>query len=153
YAAPSLFLGEDDERAVELARAGGATVVELDARVFRSVSGLPRPDGLIAVAERPCRAVASLPLRGLRPVPAGVERPGNLGTMVRTACAAGASAVVVADGRTDPFHPDAVHASVGTVFELPVATATTAEALAWWPGRIVVASPDGGRPHWDADYR
>ena len=81
-------------------------------------------------------------------------RPGNLGTIVRSACAAGADALVVADGRTDLFHPEAVRGSVGTLFRLPVAQSTTAEAIAWLRAqdlRIVVATPVADEPCWAAD--
>ena len=82
------------------------------------------------------------------------ERPGNLGTIVRSACAAGADALVVADGRTDLFHPETVRGSVGTLFRLALAESTTAETIAWLKAhdlRIVVATPDADRPCWDVD--
>ena len=84
----------------------------------------------------------------------GVERPGNLGTLARTACGAGASALVVSDGRTDPFHPEAVQGSVGTIFHLDVVEADPApaiDALRRRGVRVVVATPDGGVAFWDAD--
>jgi len=83
-----------------------------------------------------------------------VERPGNLGTIVRSACAAGADALVVADGRTDLFHPETVRGSVGTLFRLPLATATTRETIDWLHAqqlRTVVATPDADEARWVAD--
>jgi TrmH family RNA methyltransferase len=149
YAAPELFLGDDDAALVERA---GVPVTLLSADVFRSLSGLPRPDGLLGLVERLPAQLETLPTSGLIVVAEAVERPGNLGTIVRTACGAGAAALVAADPRTDLFHPETVHASVGTIFELPVAAASTADAIAWWPGRVVVATPDGRAAHWEADY-
>lgn len=150
YAAPELFLGDDD--AALVARAD-VPVALLSAEVFRSLPGLPRPDGLLAIVERPPTPIEALPADGLVVVAEAIERPGNLGTIVRTACGAGAAAVVAADPRTDLFHPETVQASVGTIFELPVAASSTAEAIAWWPGRVIVATPDGRSAHWDVDYR
>jgi TrmH family RNA methyltransferase len=149
YAAPELFLGDDDAGLVEGA---GVPVTWLSAEVFRSLPGLPRPDGLLAVVERRPARLAALPAQGLVVVAEAVERPGNLGTILRTACGAGAAALVAADPRTDLFHPETVQASVGTIFELPVAASSTADAIAWWPGRVVVATPDGRCAHWEADY-
>jgi TrmH family RNA methyltransferase len=149
YAAPELFLGNDDAALVERA---GVPVTLLSADVFRSLSRLPRPDGLLGLVERRPAPLETLPTSGLIVVAEAVERPGNLGTIVRTACGAGAAALVAADPRTDLFHPETVHASVGTIFDLPVAAASTADAIAWWPGRVVVATPDGRKAHWEADY-
>jgi TrmH family RNA methyltransferase len=150
FAAPELFLGGDDAALVERA---GVPVTLLSADAFRSLPGLPRPDGLLGLVERRPAPLEALPTSGLLVVAEAVERPGNLGTIVRTACGAGAAALVAADPRTDLFHPETVHASVGTIFELPVAATSTAHAIAWWPGRVVVATPDGRCAHWEADYR
>lgn len=148
--APALWLGTCEAR---LAR-DGMEVLELSAPAFRSISSHVRPDGVAAVVERPPTHIGRLvlPAAPLVLVAEGIERPGNLGTIVRSACAAGADALVVADGRTDLFHPETVRGSVGTVFKLPVAESTTAEAIfRLQPTRIVVATPAAERPCWDAD--
>jgi len=152
YTAPELHLGAADAAIAADAACAGADVVWLSRESFLSLGGLPRPDGLLAVVERRPLELDDLPTHGLVLVAERIERPGNLGTIVRTACAAGATALVAADPSTDLFHPETVHASVGTIFELPVAAASTGDALAWWPGRVVVATPDGARPHWAAEY-
>ena len=95
-----------------------------------------------------------LPADPLVLVAEGVGRPGNLGTIVRSTCAAGADALVVADGRTDLFRAETVRGSVGTLFRLALAGSTTAETIAWLRAhdlRIVVATPDADRPCWDVD--
>ena len=156
YAAPELFLGDDDRRLLAVAERRGARVFELGATAFDSISGGARADGLAAVVARPR---TRLGLVRLRPPPLvlvaeAVERPGNLGTIVRSACAAGADAVLVCDGRTDPFHREAVRGSVGTVFRTPIAEASSAASIAWLRERgvrVVVATPDGARVYRDAD--
>jgi RNA methyltransferase, TrmH family len=60
-----------------------------------------------------------------------VEKPGNLGAVLRTADGAGANAVIAADARTDPFNPNAIRASLGTIFTLPVVAAAATETLGW----------------------
>ena len=158
YAAPELFLGREDGRLVALAERRGATVYELSAAAFSSISRSVRPDGLAAIVERwrPALGALRLPARPLVVVAEAIERPGNLGTLVRTACAADAAAFVVCDGRTDLFQPDTVRSSVGTLFRVQIAQAGTPAALAWLRKhgiRVVVATPDGERPYWKTQYR
>jgi TrmH family RNA methyltransferase len=157
YAAPELFLGDGEPALVRRARGRGARVVELGADAFRSIAGRPRPDGLAAIVERPPTGLGALRLSTgpLVAVADGVERPGNLGTIVRTASGAGADAVLVSDGRTDAFHPEVVQGSVGTLFQIGLAEASAERAAAWLGRcgvRVVVASPEGETPYWAADY-
>jgi TrmH family RNA methyltransferase len=157
YSAPTLHLGGDDARCIATAERRGARVLELDAAAFRTIARQTRPDGVLAVVERPDTSLArlALPAEPLILVAARVERPGNLGTLVRTACAAGAGAVLVSDPCTDVFHRDVVRGSVGTIFHVRLATASGAETVAWLKRhrrRIVAASPHAAVPYWDATY-
>lgn len=156
YTAPELFAGPDAAALVDRAERSGACVVELGRSAFAAVASQGRPDGLLAVVRRPATSLACLPAAGpgLVVVCEAVERPGNLGTIVRTAAAAGASGLVACDPQTDVFHPKTVTASVGAVFRLPLAVAPGATALAWARGRglaVVVATPAGETPPWQAD--
>jgi TrmH family RNA methyltransferase len=86
----------------------------------------------------------------------GVEKPGNLGAILRSADGAGLDAVVAADPRTDLYNPNAIRASLGTIFSLPLATASSAETLAWLRAhgiRTVVARVDATLLHTEADLR
>jgi RNA methyltransferase, TrmH family len=157
YSAPALHLGADDARVVALAEQRGARVIELDAAAFRTVARQIRPDGVLAVVERPETSLArlALPDAPLIVVAAAIERPGNLGTLVRTACAAGADAVLASDPRTDVFHRDVVRGSVGTIFHVQLATTRAETAVAWLRQRgihIVAASPHASVPYWAATY-
>jgi RNA methyltransferase, TrmH family len=156
YAAPELFLGPLDAGLVRQAEARGARVLELGREAFESVSGQTRPDGIAAVVER-----WPTTLRDLRPsqrhllvVVDAVERPGNLGTIIRSACCAGATGVVVSDARFDLLHPESVRGSVGTIFSVPLARATAAEAVRWLRERLIdvaVATPAGERAFRELD--
>jgi TrmH family RNA methyltransferase len=155
YFAPVLAAGGDADL-VAAAERRGAAVVELGAEAFASLMER-RPDGLLAVVRRPPTALAVLdpPQDPLVAVAVAVERPGNLGAIARTACAAGVDALLVADPRTDIFHRDAIRGSVGAVFGLRCATATSEEALAWLMQgeiRIVATTPAARRPYWAASY-
>jgi len=157
FVAPDLFLGDADVELARLAELRGADVVELSREAFASIAGNARPDGIIGVVERWSVSLDSLRL-GPNPlllVAEGVERPGNLGTIVRAACAAGADGLIACGGGTDAFHPDVVRGSVGTLFKLPLARCDCSDAIAWLRKRdirIAVATPDAALPHWEIDY-
>jgi TrmH family RNA methyltransferase len=100
-------------------------------------------------------------LRDLRPpdhpllvVAEAVEKPGNLGAILRSADGAAADAVIAASPKTDLFNPNAIRASAGTIFGVPLAAGTTDETLAWLAGqriRVVIARIDAEQRHTDAD--
>jgi TrmH family RNA methyltransferase len=158
-----LFIAEGP-REVQRARAAGLTIAatyfapaliawdegdEVDERVLRKLSYRAEPEGVLAVVEIPERALpddATLIL-----VAVGIEKPGNLGAMARTADAAGADALLVAEARSDPWNPNAIRASTGAVFTLPIVDAT-ADDLARLPQRKVAAALGARRRHTDADY-
>ena len=87
----------------------------------------------------------------------GVEKPGNLGAILRTADAAGVDGLIVCPGQrggTDLHNPNVVRASLGTLFTVPVAQAESATALAWLRGHriaVLAAAPDGEIPFTQAD--
>ena len=84
-----------------------------------------------------------------------VEKPGNVGAIIRSADAVGADAVI-AVGSTDLFNPNVIRASVGTVFSMPVVAASAGDTAAWLRGRnvrIVASIVDAGRLHVEADLR
>lgn len=156
YVAPELLAGGREADLVAAAERRGATVVELSEPAFASLTSR-RPDGLLAVVQRPTTALDSLdvPPDPFVVVAVAVERPGNLGAIARTACAAGVDALVVADPRTDAFHRDAILGSVGAVFRLRCVTASTEEALAWLREgaiRLVATTPAAATPYWDSRY-
>jgi TrmH family RNA methyltransferase len=91
------------------------------------------PEGLLGVFEAPRFSPTDL-LAGQNPlilVAVGTAKPGNLGAMVRTAAAAGATGVLAAGAMVDPFNPNAIRASTGAVFEVPVVHMPEADAIAW----------------------
>jgi RNA methyltransferase, TrmH family len=156
WCCPALYLGQNETALVEAARARGAEVVEVAEAPFRKASYRDRPEGLLAVARQFPTSLGHLDLLPdpLLLVVEGIEKPGNLGTMMRTAEAAGAAALIVCDPTTDPFNPNVVRASLGTLFSLPLAVADTADAIAWLHARGIrtaATTPSATKPHWEAD--
>lgn len=122
-------------------------LVEVSRDVFAKISYRENPDGWLAVVPSPATQLAALTLpdRPLLLVCEAVEKPGNLGAMLRTADAAGVAAVVGAGPVTDWGNPNLVRASKGTVFSVPVASASTAAVVDWLAERgiaLVATSPD-----------
>ena len=126
--------------------------------VFEKLAFGQRAEGVLGVAETPRPTLSSLavPENALVAVLEGVEKPGNLGAVLRSADAAGVSAVIVADGRTDLYNPNAIRASLGTIFTMPVCEAASGEVLAWLRQRkynIFAARVDGSVAYTAVDYR
>ncbi|MFO7653971.1 MAG: RNA methyltransferase [Candidatus Krumholzibacteriia bacterium] len=141
--------------AAELERAG-VPVQEAAGAVLDKVSYRGSSDGLLAVAPQRRRLLADLQL-GQRPllvVLLAVEKPGNLGAVLRTADACGCDAVLVGDPGTDLYNPNVVRASRGALFTVPAVADTAAAVLAFLGERGIVriaATPDASEPYTGVD--
>ncbi len=140
------FLGTNEGTLVERCRADGAELFECTPTVFGKMSYRDRPEGLLAVAPQIHRSLRDLafPPAPLIVVAEAIEKPGNLGTILRTSDAAGVHAVIVCDRCTDIHNPNVVRASTGTLFSLPVVEASTSETLEWLRAKgiqILAATP------------
>jgi TrmH family RNA methyltransferase len=139
-------LSPPDNRGLE-ARLDVTSVTRLSRAAFEKAAYREGPDGWLAVVPRVETGLADIPL-GDNPLVVAcgsVEKPGNLGSILRTADAAGATAVVSVDPVTDWSNPNVVRNSKGAVFSVPVASATTPEFLAWAGAaglRVVATTPD-----------
>lgn len=156
---PELMLDAEVQGAlVRRARALGASTIQLSRAVFEKVAYREGPDGVLAIVPSAGTALADLhlPEDALVLLCEGLEKPGNLGAILRTADAAGVAAVVAADPVTDWGNPNVVRASKGTVFSVPVASGSLGEVLAWTAAhgiRVVATTPDTTTLHTDVDYR
>jgi TrmH family RNA methyltransferase len=146
------------QRAVRATRAAGGEVIEVNRDVLEKVSRRDNPQAVVAVFRQ-----AYTPLAEIRPHDApcwvalqAVRDPGNLGTIVRTADAAGCGGVILVGDCTDPFSVEAVRATMGSVFAVKIAKATVEEFLAWrasWPGSVVGTLLSAMHDYRSADYR
>jgi TrmH family RNA methyltransferase len=102
-------------------------------QVFISLTGRENPQGLLAVVSQPQDRLSDLNPVGFSWGVACVapQDPGNVGTILRTIDAVGASGLVLLDGGVDPYHPTAVRASMGAIFRHPVVKASFAEFNKW----------------------
>ena len=143
FICPELFLGENEGALID---ATGAQIFECSKEVFQKISYRDRPDGLLAVAPQMHLSLSDLKLTSspFLLVAESIEKPGNLGTILRSSDAAGVDCVIVCDKTTDIHNPNVVRSSIGTLFTVPVLEAGGEETLAFLKENniaIVAATP------------
>lgn len=126
--------------------------------VFDKIAYRESPDGLLAVARQSAHTLGGLKLskEPLLLIVEGVEKPGNLGAMLRSCDGVGVDGLIVCDPVVDLYNPNVVRASMGALFSVPVAVATVSEVVSWLSERgvaLVVASPDARKRYWEVDLR
>jgi TrmH family RNA methyltransferase len=137
FICPKLFLGSNENALIEQIRKSGAVVILCNEQVFQKLSYRDRPDGLVAIAVQMQQSLKELIAKLAQKkdpfliIAEAIEKPGNLGTILRSADAAGVDAVIVCDRCTDIYNPNVVRASVGTLFTIPVIEATSTDTLQW----------------------
>jgi RNA methyltransferase, TrmH family len=154
----ALFLGKNEPELIEQCRQAGAEIVPCTPPVLEKMAYRERPEGLLAVLPQVHLALSdlNLPERPLLIVAEAIEKPGNLGTILRSADAAGASAVIVCDQCTDIHNPNVVRASTGALFSLPVVETSSVAALSWLQHnkiKVLAASPHAEKNYTDVDLR
>ncbi|RIK28777.1 MAG: RNA methyltransferase [Anaerolineae bacterium] len=133
-----------------------AETLTVSRAVFEKISYRENPDGWLAIFPIPRTTLSDLKLSKtpLVIVAESIEKPGNLGAMLRTADAAGVDALLVCDSRVDVWNPNVVRASRGAVFCVPVVECDNASALEWLKGgkiRVAAASPAGDEVYSNVD--
>ena len=138
YAIIQLFVCEDllspDETySIELCKLTATERYTITREVYESMAYRGTSEGIIATAQPKTHSLASLHLSAspLILVIEGVEKPGNLGAMLRTCDAVKVDAVIVCDTKTDIYNPNAIRSGIGTVFTNQIAIASTAEVIAF----------------------
>lgn len=156
WLAPDRVRDPEAADALEQARDLRIPTTEVTAELLARLAFGDRDDGLVLVAVAPSVDLGDLELPDapLVGIIEAVEKPGNLGAILRSADGAGLDALIVADPRCDPWNPNAIRASMGTVFTMPLAVAGAHEVLASLRSagvRIVAARVDGSVPYTEAD--
>ena len=154
---PGFYLkGENEPALVEECARLGAAVYECSQTCFAKIAYKERPDGLLMTGPHVSMRLADLrlPPNALVIVTEAIEKPGNLGTILRSADAAAAAAVIVCDRTTDVHNPNVVRASTGTMFTVPIVEASSDDALAFLKARgfrVLAATPHAEKLHSDVD--
>ena len=160
--APELLVCERAQALVE--RLESAQRLALSEDLFRTLSDRDEPQGIAAVVRIEDGSLSAIPLSEnlLVIVAYQLSDPGNLGTLIRTADAAGATAVVVVEPSVDLYDPQTVRATMGSLFTLPVVRLEDPAALTHWvlqvratglSLQVVATSAHAQQVHFDADFR
>ena len=158
YFCPECYLDGDAPAMVEAIRAQGVPVFRCSEPAFRKMSYRDTPDGLLALSPLVGKRLDELvlPANPLILIAQDLEKPGNLGTILRTADAAGVDAVIACDPKTDLNNPNVIRSSIGTLFFIPVAEASTKHTLEWLEVRgiqSIAAITDAPRNYTDDNMR
>lgn len=149
---PEFFLGSNEESLKKRCKAA----VQCTKEVFSKISYRDRPDGLLAVAPQMHLGLKDLVLKkkSFLVIAESIEKPGNLGTILRSSDAAGVDAVIVCDPQVDIHNPNVVRSSVGTLFTIPVIEAGAEETLDFLNQHnieVVAATPHADQNYTEAN--
>jgi TrmH family RNA methyltransferase len=132
-------------------------LVEVDQRVYARMAYRDKVEGLLAVAPIPRRNIEAFDVSEtpFLLVALGIEKPGNLGALLRTADGAGVDALLLCGGGVDLYNPNVIRASLGAVFTVPAFEMSLESALTWLGKRkiqIILTSPDASTDYTNLDY-
>ncbi len=162
FALQSIFIDENKAFAhtdlLTLAREHQIFVQAVSELVFQKIGYGDNPDGILALAPQPKFELSALncPPNALFLVTEGLEKPGNLGAILRSADAAGVDGIILCDSQTDVYNPNLIRASRGAFFSVPLAQSTTENALQWLREcgiQIVAATPAATENYFDVNMR
>ncbi|MCM8534921.1 MAG: RNA methyltransferase [Lentisphaeraceae bacterium] len=156
YYCPDFFIGENEQSLIDLYESRGSRIIEVTKPVFEKISYRDRPEGLLGVAPYFNKGLEALEL-GESPflvVAQSIEKPGNLGTIIRSTDGTGADGLILCDKCTDLFNPNVITASTGISFALPIVQASTKECLEYLKENniaILSATPSADTLYTDVD--
>ena len=136
---------------------------ELSVKAFNKIAGIENPQGILATFKMPTHDFETITKQAnqqsakppLWLIAVGIEKPGNLGALARSALAAGATGLLVVDAICDIFNPNAIRSSTGAVFSLPITACTTTQAIDFLQANQITAyatTPAATKPYWDIDW-
>lgn len=152
---PSMFPETDNQILSKIAQNNGE-LVEVSPAVLKKMTYRDRPEGLIAIASVFELCLDAIPVKkdGFYLVVESIEKPGNLGAILRSADATGTTGLIVCDKCTDIYNPNVITASTGTVFSVPIAECSSECTIQWLRKhkiRTIAASPHSKTLYTDVD--
>lgn len=149
---PEMFLGVNEFPLLERLAASGVCNIQVAPAVLEKMAYRERPEGLIATAVMKTHRIEDMPIKtnGFYLVAEAIEKPGNLGSMLRSADAAGVDGLIICDKGTDIYNPNVIRASTGALFCVPLAETDSVTALDWLRNnKIQILS---ATPHSELNY-
>ena len=152
YFSPSLFLGENENGLLNKLKENGTEIIEITESLFKKIAYRDRPEGLIALSPIKEHSLSEMPIieNGLYLVVEAIEKPGNLGSILRSADAAGADGLIICNKCTDIYNPNVLRSSTGAIFYVPVAECSSEDALEWLKKNNIKTL--AATPHTDISY-
>lgn len=130
--------------------------IQVSSSVFSRIAYRGSSEGIISVVKQPTLALSDLQVRS-NPfflIAYGLEKPGNIGSILRSADAVASDGVIVCDPRTDFFNPNVIRASIGTVFSVPVAATNPTQLVVWAASHgihLIATSPNATTSYTEMD--
>lgn len=152
YFCPDYFIGGNEHKLIEKYKERGSLIIEVSKNVFQKMSYRDRPEGLLGIAPYFSKKLEDLDLskKPFLVVAQSIEKPGNLGTIIRSTDGTGADGLILCDRCTDLFNPNVITASTGILFALPIVETSTEECLKFLKdNNIAILS---ATPHADVFY-
>ncbi len=149
---PEMFLGENEFPLLQQLATAGVCNFQVAPTVLEKMAYRERPEGLIATAVMKQHRMEDMPAKknGFYLIAEAIEKPGNLGSMLRSADAAGVDGLIVCDKGTDIYNPNVIRASTGALFCVPLVETDSVTALNWLRGNnIQILS---ATPHTELNY-
>jgi RNA methyltransferase, TrmH family len=158
YYSPECFLGMNESTLIDRLNQDRVLLIEIPKNIMEKISMRDRPDGLIGIAELPDYSFSEqkVPNGNLFLLIEGVEKPGNLGTILRTAEGAGVDSVIVSDTKLDLFNPNVIRSSTGTVFTQSILQGSLDEILNFFIKKnikIVLITPEAVIPYYNFNLK
>ena len=157
YFCPSYFSSAQHAVFIQKMQASQVSVYEMSPEAFSKAAFREHPDGLIATARIQNRELATLqlPQSPLVLILEGIEKPGNLGAMVRSADGAAADAIIMVDCVLDLYNPNAIRASQGLLFAQTIVQCDSKQLSVWLQRQaiqLIATTPQAQQAHWEVDY-
>ena len=155
-----LFLKDNEYSLIEKIKKNGAEIISLKKNIFEKISYRDRPDGLLAIASQKrlyLQELNKIIKKSKNPffiVAQHIEKPGNLGTILRSSDGVGVDAAIVCDPCTDLFNPNVIRASIGCLFTKPVIEADTNELIKFFKKnniKIIATTPNSKTIYFSAN--
>lgn len=157
YYCPELYRSSDFEDLIEASKKTGTVLYQVSRSIFEKISYRDGPDGLLAVAQQSTHALSATPLspNPLIVVVEAIEKPGNLGAIMRSADSAGADALICCDCVIDIYNPNVIRASQGAFFSLPLFLSDSAAAVEFLRAHKInpiTTTPGTDQLYWDVSF-
>ena len=145
YICPEFFVGENNEKLIRKFKNKNIRIVKVASKVFKEISYRDKPDGMISVFDVNKNKLPKT-ISGPILIPDQIEKPGNLGTMIRTSKSFGINNILLSDEITDVYNPNVIRASIGHLFSSNISSGSNDEIISLLEAngyQVLLLDPEG----------